>query len=336
MRKLIVFFLLVTLSFGFGNEFSATDDEDQKKQYYYNFEKHIRNREVKNHKAKLNGFFETEFDSLIIPIKLAGNLILTETFIDGQYGNLIFDSGSASELVLNKTYFRNYKRRRSKTVSGVNGLIQTIDVIEVDSMLFAGMTLYEKTADLIDLSRIENRVQTKVLGFFGLQMLEDYEFVIDVKNNQLKLYKLDRKGRRNSGDFSQNYDYTQKIEIINNVIFIWAEIAGKSLRFCFDTAAERNMLSHSLSKKINQTISITGRAKLIGAGSEQREVLIGEMNDFKLGDRKFENMQTLIADVSSLSTIYNTYISGVLGHDFIKQGIISVNMRKRQLNINYY
>jgi hypothetical protein len=304
--------------------------------YDYDFTKHTFNIRGKKVNEIHEPFFGTDFDSLVIPIKQSGNLIMLETYIDGMNGNLIFDSGSSSELVLNKTYFRNYKKQGSKTVSGVTGGHQSIDMIQVDSLLFAGQNLKDKRADLIDLSRIENRIKNKVLGFFGLNMIDDYEFVLDLKKGQLKLFSLDKRGRRIGGEVSEDYDCTQKIEIIHNIIFIWAKIAGKELRFCFDTAAERNMISHTVPKKVIQTISITGRAKLTGAGSAQSEVLIGEMNDFELEGRKFDNMQTLIADISSLNAIYNTHISGVLGYDFIRHGEITVNLKKNILNVNYY
>lgn len=304
--------------------------------YDYDFKKHTFNTRGKKVNEIHEAFFGTDFDSLVIPIKQSGNLIMVETYIDGINGNLIFDSGSSSELVLNKTYFRNYKKQGSKTVSGVAGGHQSIDMIQVDSLLFAGQNLKDKMADLIDLSRIENRVRNKVLGFFGLNMIDEYEFVLDLKKGQLKLFTLDKRGRRIGGELSEDYECTQKIEIIHNIIFIWANIAGKNMRFCFDTAAERNMLSHTVPKKVIETITITGRAKLTGAGSAQSEVLIGEMNNFQLEGRKFANMKTLIADVSSLNAIYETQISGVLGNDFIQHGVISINMRKSIMNINYY
>ena len=43
-----------------------------------------------------------------------------------------------------------------------------------------------------------------------------------------------------------------------------------------------------------------------------------------------------IADVSALNTIYDTYISGVLGHDFLKKGKISVNIKKKEFHMKFY
>src|SRR5574343_801004 len=46
-----------------------------------------------------------EFDTLKLPLKRAGNLLLVEADVDGQRGNFILDTG-APGLVLNTTYFR--------------------------------------------------------------------------------------------------------------------------------------------------------------------------------------------------------------------------------------
>ena len=263
------------------------------------------------------------------------NLILIETVIDGQRGNLIFDSGSVSELVLNKTYFRDYTKRGSKSITGVNGAIQEINIVKVDSIMISEMVFEEKYVDLVDLSKIENRIDLKILGFFGLQLIKEFEIVIDIYNNELQLFKLNNKGNRiNFGEDSEKYDHTQGIEIYNNVLFIWAKVSGKNLRFCFDTAAEKNIISHIAQKKIINTITITGRVKLIGADS-RKEVLFGKMNDFMLGKKQIKNMETLIADVSALNSIYGTFISGVLGFELLNQGKISINISKKQFGIIY-
>ena len=47
-------------------------------------------------------------DSVFIPLKRVGNLLLLEAEIDGVVGNFIVDLG-APYLVLNSTYFRDYE-----------------------------------------------------------------------------------------------------------------------------------------------------------------------------------------------------------------------------------
>jgi len=54
-----------------------------------------------------------DFQSITIPLKRAGRLFLIEAQVDGQIGNLVFDTG-ASGLVLNRTYFRKYVTEESR------------------------------------------------------------------------------------------------------------------------------------------------------------------------------------------------------------------------------
>jgi hypothetical protein len=68
-----------------------------------------------------SGLYEQITDSVNIPLKRAGNLLLIETVIDGVQGHLIFDSGAAAQLVLNKTYFRDRRKTGSRTTRGITG-----------------------------------------------------------------------------------------------------------------------------------------------------------------------------------------------------------------------
>ena len=333
MKKLSFVFLFFILSSSF-NFYIPLKLNNKELPVYYNNQRFSYNSDYQSYET--NSHTQFNFDSLSIPIKRAGNLILIETVIDGQRGNLIFDSGSVSELVLNKTYFREYKKKGNKSITGINGTIQEIDIIEVDSIMISEMVFEEKYVDLIDLGQIENRTGVKILGFFGLQLIKNFEIIIDIHNNELQLFKLNKKGNRiNSGEGIEKYNYTQDIEIYNNVLFIWAKVAGKKLRFCFDTAAEKNIMSHILRKKIISTIRITGRVKLLGAGSSRKEVLFGKMNDFMLGEKQIKNMETLIADIGALNQIYGTFISGVLGYELLNHGKISINISKKQFGIIY-
>ncbi|MBK7096966.1 MAG: hypothetical protein IPH57_18590 [Saprospiraceae bacterium] len=46
-------------------------------------------------------------------------------------------------------------------------------------------------------------------------------------------------------------------------------------------------------------------------------------------------METIIADLGHLSMVYGNYIDGILGYNFISQGIISINFVKRQFGITF-
>ena len=114
-----------------------------------------------------------------------------------------------------------------------------------------------------------------------------------------------------------------------------ASIGGKSIDFCLDTGAEANVLSSTASKKVLNTVTITRRSGLTGSGGNQVEVLFGTMNDFILAGKPLQPMQTMITGMESLAEAYNYPLGGVLGYDFFEKGIISINLVKKELSLQF-
>ena len=54
------------------------------------------------------------------------------------------------------------------------------------------------------------------------------------------------------------------------------------------------------------------------------------------GEKQIKNMEALIADISTLNNIYETFISGVLGYDFLIQGKFFINTVKKKISIIFY
>jgi hypothetical protein len=281
-----------------------------------------------------SGFFEQISDSINIPLKRAGNLLLIETIIDGVQGHLIFDSGAGAQLVLNKTYFRDKRKSGSRITRGITGNSEDVDMINVNGFLIADTLFTNILADVTDLSHIENRKGIKILGFFGLELIHDFEIIIDANKEELKLIRIDKK-KSISEETIQAYDYSQKIAIVNHILFIQASVGGKELKFCFDTGAEKNVLSYSLPQKIMDTFTFTGRISLSGAGSENKEVICGIINDFALGTQHIKKMTAIFTDLSGLSDVYGVQISGVLGYEFLTLGKIRINCNKSLFSIDF-
>jgi hypothetical protein len=96
-----------------------------------------------------------DFETLVIPLKRAQNLLLVEAKVDSIEGNFILDTG-APYLVLNKTYFRKGKEAdgtRSEGVTGQGGTVfhTTIDRLQIDELYFESLK-----ADLVNLGHIED------------------------------------------------------------------------------------------------------------------------------------------------------------------------------------
>jgi hypothetical protein len=255
--------------------------------------------------------------------------------VDGERGNLVFDTG-ANGLVLNSTYFRNYVKTPRAASAGITGAVGSAEQISVGKIEFADLSYKNLRADLVNLGHIENRRGVKILGLVGFGMMRNLEIIIDPVNSELKLFRIDKTGKRvNSKASGFKPDFSQKIEGSSNILFLKAMIGGKLLNFCFDTGAETNALGSDANKKIMSTVTITRRTTLKGAGAEGTEVFFGRMNDFTMGDRKLVSMETIITNLDHLNEAYGTQIDGMLGYSFIKQGIICVNFVSKQFGISY-
>jgi hypothetical protein len=205
----------------------------------------------------------------------------------------------------------------------------------IDKIEFADLTYKKVRADMTNLGHIENRRGTKILGLFGFNMIKDFEILIDAKRNQLKLYRIDKAGNRTSGGTKFRPDHIQTITTTSNILLLEGKIGGKRLNFCFDTGAETNVISSYSNKGVLNTLTITRRSGLRGTGSGGSEVLFGLMNDFSIGNQQIKGMETVISNLEALSEAYGTKIDGMLGFNFMEQGILCINFAKKQFGIQF-
>ena len=203
-------------------------------------------------------------------------------------------------------------------------------------MEFGDLTYQRMRADVANLGHIENKRGVKILGLVGFGMMKNVEIVLDASQSELRLYKVDKEGKRtNSKSAGIKSDYTQTIEGNGNILFLKGMIAGKNLNFCFDTGAETNAINCDANKTVLSTLTITRRIELKGAGNAKSEVLFGRMNDFTMGGKKISDMETIVTNLRSLHEAYNTTIDGMLGYNFLEQGVITINFVKRQFDIQF-
>ena len=275
-------------------------------------------------------------DSVVIPLKRAGRLFLIEAVVDGVEGNLVFDTG-AGRLVMNSTYFRNHVRSGNTHTSGITGSAGIVSQITIEKIEFANLQYQNLRADITDLGHIENQRNFKILGLIGFNMMKNLEVVIDARNSELRLYRIDDSGKRTATGKKQFIaDHYQEFEVKSDVMFLKAGIGGKTFNFCFDTGAETNVLNSYANKKMLNTITITRRKVLKGAGGGSSEVLFGKMNEFMIGNRNIAGMETIVTNLSALNDVYGKTIDGMLGCSFMDNGIICINFVKKEFSIRYW
>jgi len=274
---------------------------------------------------------------VVIPFVRAGNLILLPAAIDSVKGNFILDTG-APGLVLNLTYFRNYRTttHENESQAGLNS-IQTSRVTTLIHKLQLDCISYQNIdADLVNLGHLENAKSVKILGLLGLELFKRFEMIIDYENNVLYLYNIPKKkkSRFRSELLKDTSSYqTLDINIVENKIITRMWVGGKRLRFIIDSGAEGNLLDSRLPNSIFDNVQVNRRVKLLGTGNEKVDALAGNLDNLRAGNMKIDNLPVMVTNLEKSCLSYINCTDGILGFDFLSLHKIGFNFVEQKMYI---
>lgn len=283
------------------------------------------------------GKYDLDSTSGVIPFSRAGNLIVVKAKVDTMEGNFILDTGSP-HLVLNLTYFRDYPAAwsQSEEKKGITGSIENVLQTTVRTFSFGDLKQYNVNADLVNLGGIENRKGIRILGLIGMELLANYEMIIDYEKNLIYLHWISRK-KSSSYQHEMLADtstyYTSSIEIKDARIMVRSEVAGKKMRLIIDSGAETNILDSRLPDNVFDEVTINSRIILTGIGEKKIEALRGNLSGMTIGGQRVENLPVLITNLEKTCFSYGGCVDGVLGFDFLSLKKIGFNFVKRKMYI---
>lgn len=279
-----------------------------------------------------------DFKTLTIPIKRAGNLIIVEAEVDSVAGNFVLDTG-APYLVLNATYFRDMPHIGDQESNGVNGGSAGTFRTRVSKFTLGfDLNLSKVTADVADLSPIENSKKIKILGLLGTGVFNKMAITVDLFHDVLYIHKLDPKG--NIPDAERIFtkpELNTPFKFMNNVMFIQGTINDKKLWLAFDTGAESNLLSYNMPSKFLKNMQVINKSKLVGVGgATSYEIIYANFDRLIINNYVFLNNRVLITDLSHLGKAYGQSVDAILGYDFFSRGIFTINFTKKEFEMYIY
>lgn len=261
------------------------------------------------------------------PFRKVRNLILLEGVADQLDGYFILDTG-APYLVLNKTYFRESKIKTEWMAGGVGGTQSAAFSTQIQELKIQELSWTDVNADVLSLSHIENKLGAKILGLLGNALFEKYEMEINLRDQVMILYTLDKKGRRIQHPEKCNYRNSTcrgKLKPHDSMILLEAKIEGKKLTLCMDTGAEMLVLNKVLKKKVLNQVLVDKRMILNGTDGNRIEVLGGVLYELNLPGADLCDIPTIIASLDDMGNAYKIHIDGMIGHSLLEKGIFSVN-----------
>lgn len=276
--------------------------------------------------------------SSTVPFSRAGNLIIIKAKVDTIEGNFILDTG-APGMILNSTYFRDYKAEdpaANEQTGGITGAVDALLPTRIKEFSFGGIQWHKLYADRISLGHIENIKGTRILGLLGMQLFRRFEMVIDFQNNLLH-FRLISKTEKKSANTAAIFDRKEALEMDiimrGNKVLTQGKIGNRKLTFIIDTGAESNVIDARLPGSVLDSVTIHSTTKLNGTGGSKTDALYGEMRNFKIGTLFIHSMPVLVTNLEKMSFVYEQNIDGMLGFDFLSTHQIGFNFVTRKMYI---
>ncbi len=268
----------------------------------------------------------------VIPFNRVGNLIIIQATADTTTGNFILDTG-APGLVLNLTYFRQYRQSEAGERGSMSGAVLGAVQTTIDKFSFGNISYKSLDADMISLGHIEDRKGIKILGLIGVSLFKDCEMIIDYETSLIHLHRITRQERATyKNKMLDSAKYTVlNFEMIDNKMIAGIKLGERKMKFFLDSGAESNVLDSRLPNKVFENMTITGRTKVIGASNKTVEALYGNLSNMKVGGQPLAALPFVITNLENACISEVCCIDGILGINFFSVHKVGFNFSKGEM-----
>lgn len=270
-------------------------------------------------------------NTIYLPFTLIGQLIAMQGRIDTLEGSFILDTG-AEGLLLNTRHFSPDRTAQSLAAVGNTGQVARVVRQDFDSLHLSQLTLTNLRADLIDLSHLELKKNTRILGILGYSVYHDFEIFIDFPNRRIVLSRVDKRGDR----VDRLRGHERPVDslgffLTGHAILVSTTVNEVRLEMILDTGAELNLLDRRVRRKVLDKFTIVKRVNLTGVGQREVEVLAGVLEDVWCGSQQTPRMNTLLTSMDEINAVFGTTADGVLGYEFLHARRVLINYQKQKL-----
>jgi hypothetical protein len=265
-------------------------------------------------------------EKVTIPFELYKGLIFLDVEIDGQKGQVFLDTG-APEIMLNS---RNFEGEASNmSIFGVDGKAQNVEKTYIKELSANSVMKWQKfEAMTMDMTHLEQVNRRKILGLIGYNAFQEHELLIDYEQEELVLFRLDKKGNRLLKRLEKPL-FQKTFKLAKHLAVITIKAGNELLKLALDTGAQSNVIHKKWSKKLYNHFLTYEEIKIIGASKNGKESITGIFDRMSIDETHFYKMKTIVTDLSYFTKSHRVKIDGLLGYEFLKQYQISINYKKK-------
>ncbi len=266
-----------------------------------------------------------DINTVYIPFTLVGQLMMVEARVDTVTGWFIVDTGS-ERLVMNKAHYQPGNKGRPVVSAGNTGMVAAAVGVNVDSLQVEKLVLKNLFAHVVDLSHIEIKKNTRIVGILGYDVFKNFELFIDFPQRRIALYRLDEWGDRI--DLQTRWELPADSLIFSlkkHLIQLSVDVNHVKVKMILDSGAELNLIDRHVNRRVLDNFTIIKRVNLVGVGQQEVEVLAGVLRNVDCGQQHQDKMNTLLADLDALNDGFGAQADGVLGYEFLKSRRTLIN-----------
>ncbi|NJC24621.1 pepsin/retropepsin-like aspartic protease family protein [Neolewinella antarctica] len=247
-------------------------------------------------------------------------LICFSATVNGRPGNFILDTGAPHVML-------NHRGALAPTTTGV-GAGGAVPLTEsfIESFVLTGQEHRKMWALSLDLRPLEARLNRKVDGFVGYELLHRSELRIDYPNRTFQLRNSDRHPRHEA----RKPDYILNFKLQGHLPVITVPTAGgKKLRLALDTGASANLLDGRLAGSTVPTGTQMNVQGLDGRPFTTDVVTLSGTDD--VADLLSNSNFTLL-DLSELGGRgVDGRVDGILGSTFLARFTVGIDYRRGRI-----
>ena len=236
------------------------------------------------------------YSDVKVGFKLVNGIVLVPAAVNEEQGYLIFDTG-AMKTALHKEHFPNLQGKELE-IAKFNGEMKsdTAAEITIGSLSFAGITLTDCQAMLMDLSYVEDSLAAfdstvRLLGTMGIDIIRHFSVMMDYGNMKITLNPL--------GGFDQFTCVPLQVEALP---VVGIEIDGEEYRFVLDTGANTCLLGTGLQDQLSVQ-PVEGAPNIF------------QIPSVSLQNRSYSNITSVFADISAIQN--KVSVDGVIGYQIL-------------------
>lgn len=267
-----------------------------------------------------------------VPFTMAGKLIAVQVLLNGQKRPFILDTGSP-RVILNSKYFspKDTKSKKIASMNGVGGNISDIDITKIEQLDFHSLQINQQDLLTIDLSHLEEELDTEIYGLIGFELLKDYDVLYDYEGQTISLIQPASYDSYVEENLKGKKSETYPLLMSGHIPIIETQVAGKQVKMGIDSGAETNLLDLTLHSSLLSQIKHHTTDTLSGADKSAKIVLKGKIKKTKVGKQVFKDMETVFSDISHLNLAYKTDMQGIIGYPFLSKQKTLISFKRQEV-----